>query len=160
MKGQAILISYALTILLSVTLIIFSSLIFSSFYSSFLKNEIKNDLEYISLKLYNSIIEAYEFASNSKFIPKNNSCIILQEVKLNFPPKISNKNYEIIVQNSEENLIIKAFGNSETFEIKFPKIYVNFQGKIKSERKTGMYYYRCNLDNKVSDKIVFEEMVL
>ncbi|MFH8086473.1 MAG: hypothetical protein QW609_01465 [Candidatus Aenigmatarchaeota archaeon] len=159
MKGQALLISYTLTVLLSVIFILFSSLIFSSFYSNFLKNQVKNDLESVSLKLYSLIITAYEFANNSKFIPKNNSCIILEEIELYLPSKISSKTYEILVQNSEENLKIEARAeDSESFKVELPKVYVNFQGKIKSERKTRMYYYRCNLDNEVSDKIVFQEI--
>jgi hypothetical protein len=160
MKGQAILISYTLAVLLAVIFITFSSVMFFSFYSSFLKNQVRSNLESLSLKLYSSITTAYEIANNSEFLPKNNSCILLQEINLNFPPKISGKNYEIHVQPSEQSLEIKAkaLDYTETFEIKLPKIYANFEGKIESGKKTNLYYYRCNLNNAISDKIILGEI--
>jgi hypothetical protein len=159
MKGQAILISYTLAVLLTVIFITFSSLMFFSFYSNFLKNQAKSDLETLSLELYSSIVKAYEVGKNSEILPKNNSCILIEKINLNFPSKVLSKNYEIEVQPSEENMKIKAkILDTEDFEVKLPKIYVDFEGKIESGKKTNLYYYRCNLNNEVSDKIILGEI--
>jgi hypothetical protein len=159
MKGQAILISYTLAVLLTVIFITFSSLMFFSFYSNFLKNQAKSDLETLSLELYSSIVKAYEVGKNSEILPKNNSCILIEKINLNFPSKVLSKNYEIEVQPSEENIKIKAkVLDTEDFEVKLPKIYVDFEGKIESGKKTNLYYYRCNLNNEVSDKIILGEI--
>ncbi|MEM5834720.1 MAG: hypothetical protein QXQ69_02635 [Candidatus Aenigmatarchaeota archaeon] len=155
MKGQAILISYALATLLSVILIVFSSLVFFSFYSNWLKNQAKNELESVSLRMYNYIVTAYDFAKKSELSPKNNSCVLLQEVSLNLPSKISGKNYELLIKNSEENLEIESRVDSEIFAKKFPKVEVEIEGKLESEKEMIMRYSRCNLNNEIKDKIVF-----
>ncbi|MCS7106194.1 MAG: hypothetical protein NZ942_02680 [Candidatus Aenigmarchaeota archaeon] len=154
MKGQAILISYVLVVLLSLILITFSSFLFFSFYSNLSKDWITKDLESISLKLYNYIITAYELANKSKFLPKSNSCVLLQEIELNFPSKVSGKNYEIWVKSLDKNFEIEAKADSEVINKKLPKVEVEVEGKLDSESKKSMYYYRCNL-NRIKDKIVF-----
>ena len=130
---------------------------FFSFYSNFLKNQMRSNLEILALQLSNSVLTSYEFANNSEYLPENSSCILIEEVKLKFPPKISSRNYEIYVQSYDGNLTITAKTIQEpleTVERKLPDIRVDFQGKIKSGESPGLSYYRCNLNNVVSDKII------
>ncbi|MEM7825425.1 MAG: hypothetical protein QW412_01020 [Candidatus Aenigmatarchaeota archaeon] len=160
MKGQAPLISYSLTVLLGIILIFLFSTMLFSFYSSFLKSEIKNNLENLAISLSNNIIAFYEFANTSNFFPKNSSCFLIGEKNLEFPKKILNRNYEIFVKPSEENFLIVATTQDplETVENKIPKIQVSFQGKIKSGKSSKLYYYRCNLNNFITDKVVLGEL--
>lgn len=160
MKGQVPLISYTMAFLLGVILIVFFSMMFFSFYSNFLKNEIKNELENLAIKLSNSIIKFYEFAKNSNFLPKNSSCVLIGEESLEFPSKISNRNYEITVKSYEQGFLIIATTQEplETVEKELPNIQVDFQGKIENGKNAELRYLRCNLNNAIKDKIIIGKM--
>ncbi|MDI6798501.1 MAG: hypothetical protein QMD12_00680 [Candidatus Aenigmarchaeota archaeon] len=179
-KAQAPLIQYLLTILLGIIVVVSVIAILFTLHAGFLRNEIRQGLRQIATQTSDSIVKLFETAKNSKTMPSNYSSVLISEVDLNLPARVSNRNYEIFLVASSpiwqtvENLTVDGQSIStieinpgvkiiarttqepiESIEHDILNIGIGVQGR--SENGGKLRYYRYNINGTIHDKIILGE---
>lgn len=183
MKGLSAYVTYSLIILIGIaTLSIFSVLIYT-YYNNVLKSNIETAFKQLAIRTTGEIIKTYSESSKSEALPENASVVILSNIDLNYPDKVSGRNYEIelvsspgiwnVVQNltiSGQEVTIKRELNSGskivlkttqrpfvTYEYSIPNIPIPIQGSFRSGMDDKLRYVRYNYNGTVYDRIILGE---
>jgi len=183
MKGISNFVSYTFTILFGFTiLILFSSLIYS-FYDQVQKTSITASLKQVSIQTADEIIKLYNLGKEFKANPTNSTTIIISNISLNYPQKISDKNYEIELSsspgiwnsiinftvNGENATIVKETESSSkiiarttqrpfvTYEYDLPNLPIMLQGKFRSGDNDILKHVRYNYNGTIEDRIILGE---
>jgi len=183
MKGISNYVTYAITIMFGFIIVtVFSTLIFS-YYDQIQKNNIKASLKQITIQTTNSITDLYYSSKGSNIVPENSTSIVLSEIDLNYPNKISGKNFEVELASSPgiwnsvtnmtisgENANIKTETNSGTkiiarttqrpfvsYEYDFFNLPIVLQGKFRSGQNDTLRFIRYNYNGNIDDTIVLGE---
>jgi len=183
MKGISNFVSYTFTILFGFTiLILFSSLIYS-FYDQVQKTTITASLKQVSIQTADEIIKLYNLGKEFKANPTNSTTIIISNISLNYPQKISDKNYEIELSsspgiwnsiinftvNGENATIVKEAESSSkiiarttqrpfvTYEYDLPNLPIMLQGKFRSGDNDILKLVRYNYNGTIEDRIILGE---
>jgi len=183
MKGISNFVSYTFTILFGFTiLILFSSLIYS-FYDQVQKTTITASLKQVSIQTADEIIKLYNLGKEFKANPTNSTTIIISNISLNYPQKISDKNYEIELSsspgiwnsiinftvNGENATIVKETESSSkiiakttqrpfvTYEYDLPNLPIMLQGKFRSGDNDILKLVRYNYNGTIEDRIILGE---
>ncbi len=179
MKGESHFVEYTLVILLSVVMIVGVTLLAFSFYRSISDSEIKQELRQISAQVSDNVVKLYDVAKSSRASPGNYTSMLISEVNLNLPDKVSNNNYEIflvsasqltplislvtidgtnvstIISNSNARVVGRTNGDPEVeVEYDIPNIDVSVQGKARNGQNTTLRYYKYNINGTIRDMIV------
>ena len=181
-KGQANLIQYVLTILLSVLVLVSVSSLFYSFYMNSIKADIRESLNQLAVQTSDAIITIYNDAKNTNYSPNNYTSIMIKEVDMNYPSSVSNRNYEISLVTSSQlwvyvktvtiggknvTVIPKTSGTKVvartiqdpkiTVEYDVPNVDVGVMGACRNGVNPTLKYYRYNINGVNYDLIVLSE---
>lgn len=182
MKGQSQFVSYTITILLSLIVVVAVSGIIYTFYNNSLNQDAQKSLNEATLIISNGILKIYQQGKQSTSSPANSTSILIASLNLNLPSKISNKNYEIdllrinpiftsivnftisgtnvtpSIQSSGAKIIAKTTEKPTISVSKdIPNIDANVQGSVVDGRNATLKYYRYNFNGAISDKIILGE---
>lgn len=183
MKGISRFVTYAITIMFGFIIVtVFSTLIFG-YYDQVLKSNIRGSLKEIAIQTALSITKLYYSGKESNVVPDNSSSIIIEEVDLNYPNKVSGKNFEVELVSSPgiwdivtdmtiggENVTIRKETTSSakiiakttqrpfvSHEYDFPNLPIVLQGKFRSGQNDTLRMVRYNYNGVVYDMIVLGE---
>jgi len=183
MKGISRLVTYAITIMFGFIIVtVFSTLIYG-YYDQILKSNIRASLKQIATQTALSITKLYYLGKESNVIPDNSSSIIISEIDLNYPNKISGKDFEVELVSSPgiwniitgitingENVTIKKETTSGakiitkttqrpfvSYEYDLPNLPIVLQGKFRSGENDTLRLVRYNYDGVVYDSIILGE---
>jgi len=183
MKGLARIITYAITIMFGFIIItIFSTLIYG-YYDQVLRSNIKASLKQIAIQTALSITKLYNLGEESDVTPDNSSSIIISDIDLNYPTKVSGKNFEVELTSSPgiwnivtnltiggENVTIRKETTSGakiiakttqrpylSYEHDVPNVPIILQGKFRSGQNDTLRLVRYNYNGVVNDTIVLGE---
>jgi hypothetical protein len=153
------------------------------YYDQVLGTNIQASLRQIAVQTTNGIISLYEKSKNTDLVPGNSSSIIISEINLNYPNKISGKNFEVELLSSPgiwntiinmtidgENttirketssgnkIVVKTTQNPLTsYEHTIPNIPIILQGRFKSGDNDTLKLVRYNYNGNIVDSIVLGE---
>jgi len=181
-KGQAKLIGYVITILLTVIILTSITMLMYVFYNNTVKTEIEQSLRQLAIQTSDSIVRIYERVKDVSAQPGNYTTTLLHESELNFPTAVSNKNYEIIlvtanpiwsniknitIGNTSITPVLKTSGAKViaqttqdpivSVEIDIPNINVVVEGRSENGRGGKLKYYRHNINGTIYDIITLGE---
>jgi hypothetical protein len=181
-KGQAKLIGYVITILLTVIILTSVTMLMYVFYNNILKTEIEQSLRQLAIQTSDSIVRIYERVKDVSAQPTNYTALLLHESDLNLPTAVSNKNYEIIlvtanpiwssirnitVGNTSITPILKTPGAKViaqttedpvvSVEIDIPNINIVVEGRSENGNGGKLKYYRHNINGTIYDIITLGE---
>jgi hypothetical protein len=140
-------------------------------------------LKQVAVQTTNGIISLYEKSKNTDATPKNSSSIIISEIDLNYPNKISGKNFEVEFLSSpgiwnqiinitidDVNRAVKKETNSGTkivvkttqnpviiYEHSIPNIPIILQGEFRSGDNDTLKLVRYNYNGDLIDSILLGE---
>lgn len=183
MRGISNFISYAITILIGFTILIFFSTLIYNYYDDILENTIKAELKQISIQTANSIVQLNNEAKESKAIPKESSSITISSIDLNYPNKVEGKNFEVellsspgiwnsitnitiegknvtIVKETESSSKIVAKTTQKpiiVYEHDIPNVPIVLQGKFNSGENDTLKIIRYNYNGVVEDRVILGE---
>jgi len=186
MKGIYQFISYAITILLGFSILIFLSVVVYRYYDDILKNTIKAELKQICIQTTNNIIKLHNLAKEVDVIPENSASAVISSIDLNYPNKVEGKNFEVEllsspgIWNSITNITIegrKVFIVKETgsyskvivqttqnpiivYEYDVPNTPIALQGKFRSGENDTLKLIRSNYNGVIEDRIILGESEL
>jgi len=161
---------------------VFSTLIYG-YYDQVLRSNIRASLKQIAIQTALSITKLYNLGKEFDATPENSSSIIISDIDLNYPNKVSGKNFEVeltsspgiwnIVTNltiSGENVTIKKETTSgakiivkttqrpfESYEHDLSNVPIVLQGKFRSGENDILRLVRYNYNRVVNDTIVLGE---
>ncbi len=183
MKGVSRFVAYTFVILFGfVILSLFAGLIYG-YYDRVLKINIEAGLRQIAIETTGQITKIYDLAKDSDAVPANSSLIIIADLDLKYPNKISGKNYEIqlisspgiwtqiqtfTINNESVTIRKETISGSKviarttqtpvvTFELPIPNIPIHIEGGYRSGENATLKYVRYNYNGSVNDTIVFGE---
>lgn len=183
MKGISRLVNYAITIMFGFIIVtVFSTLIYG-YYDQVLKSNIRASLKQIAIQTALSITKLYNLGRESDATPENSSSVIISDIDLNYPNKVSGKNFEVeltsspgiwnIVTNltiSGENVTIRKETTSGAkiiakttqkpfvnYEHDVPNVPIVLQGKFRSGENDTLRMVRYNYNGTLEDTIVLGE---
>lgn len=181
-KGQSNLIEYVLTILFSLIILVAVSTIIYSFYNSVSKQDLTRSLNQIDLEVSSAIYKIYQQGKASSTSPANSTSVLLANVNLNLPTKVSNRNYEVdlvplnplfatvsnvttggvsvttLIQSSGGKIVAKTIDDPKIVISKdLTNINANVQGMILNGKNATLKYYRYNFNGNIYDKIILGE---
>ena len=180
MKGVSNFITYSITILLGFVIVLSFSLLIYGYYDQVSKSNIESSLKQVCIQTIISIIDLYNKGKESDFTPENSSSIILSEIDLNYPDRVSDKNFEVELVSSPGiwNTIINLTIGGESTQIKkettsgakiiakttqrpfvsheydVPNIPMVLQGKFKSGQNDTLRLVRYNYNGNIQDVII------
>lgn len=180
MKGVSNFITYTITILLGFVIVTAFSLIIYGYYSQISKSNIERSLEQVCIQTIISIINLYNQGKILEFTPEINSSIILSEIELNYPVKVSDRNFEVELVSSPGvwNIISNLTIDGATAQIRkeinsgakiiarttqrpfvsheyeVPNIAIVLQGKFKSGENDTLRLIRYNYNGNIEDVII------
>jgi len=180
MKGLSTFLTYTFTILLGFTLITFFSFLIYSYYNQVLNLNIQASLKQLAVQTTIGIIKLYDLSKKTDVIPENSSSIVISEMDLDYPNKVSGKNFEVELISSPGiwvliiNMTIDGntgIINKETtsgakiivkttqrplvsYEYDIPNIPVVLQGKFKPGDSDVLKLIRYNYNGSIVDNIV------
>lgn len=183
MKALSKFISYALITLMGFVIVTFFSTVIYGYYNRVIETNVKASLKQVAIQTANGIIYLYDLAKESNASPKNSSSIVISDMSLNLPTKVSGKNYEIelvsspgiwslitnITIDGRNATIRKETGSGAkiiaktiqrpflSYEYELPNIPIHLQGKFKSGRNDTLRLVRYNYNDSVNDMIVLGE---
>jgi len=183
MKGLSTFVTYTLTILLGFIILTTFSILIFGYYDQLLKSDITSRLKQIAIQTLNGIIELHSLAHEHETIPGNMSLIVISNIDLNYPDKISGRNFEVELSSSPGiwNLITNMTSDDEgvvsreettsgskiivkttqtpylNFEYDAPNIPIVLQGKFKSGENDILRLVRYNFNGTVEDMIILGE---
>jgi len=186
MKGISQFISYAITILLGFSILIFLSTLVYRYYDDILKNTIKAELKQICIQTTNNIIKLHNLAKEFDAIPKNSTSTIISSIDLNYPNKVEGKNFEVellaspgiwnsitnITIEGKEVIIVKETGSYSkiiakttqkpiiVYEYDVPNVPIVLQGKFRSGENDILKLLRYNYNGVIEDRIILGESEL
>jgi len=140
-------------------------------------------LKQVCIQTLTGIIDLYNIGKNSDIIPENSSSVILSEIELNYPDKISDKNFEVElisspgIWNTISNLTVdgedveirkKISSGSKIvaritqrpfveYEYDVPNIPIVLQGKFTPGEDDILRIVRYNYNGQIQDVIVLGE---
>ena len=161
---------------------VFSTLIYG-YYDQVLKSNIRASLKQITIQTALSITKLYNLGKESDATPENSSSIIISDIDLNYPNKISGKNFEVELTSSPgmwniitsmtisgENMTIRKESTSGakiiakttqrpfvSYEYDVPNVPITLQGKFRSGENDNLRLVRYNYNGLVNDTIVLGE---
>jgi hypothetical protein len=178
-KGQANLIEYLFTILFSVIIIASITAIVYTFYLKSITAESRESMRQLAIEVSNKVVDVYNTAKNIKNIPENSTSVMIFETDLKFPPKISRRNYEVVIISGsitwsgirsiniggkEANPLISTPGAKvivsmtqdpkESIEHDIPNVDVIVQGRSENGINSTLRYYRYNLNGTLYDTVI------
>jgi hypothetical protein len=183
MKGVSRFVTYSFTVLLGfIVLIVFSSLIYG-YYDQVLKSNIKAGLKQITIQTLFGIIKLHDLGLDAHAYPKNSSSIVISSISLNYPDKVSGKDFEIELISSPgvwnlitnmtidgKDVIVKKVTSSGSkiiakttqspfviYEYEVPNIPVILQGKFVSRENDSLSLVRYNYNGFIEDRIILGE---
>ncbi len=183
MKGVSKFVTYAfITLFGFVVLAIFTGILYT-FYDKVLKTNISAGLRQIAVETVGQITKAYDTGKNSDSKPENSSAIVLVDLNLNYPEKISGKNYEILlvsspgiwtqiktfqIDNRTVTPLKEVISGSKvlvrttqipllTYELPVPNIPIYLEGGYRSGENSTLRYVRYNYNGSVNDTIILGE---
>jgi len=183
MKGVSNFITYAITILLGFLIVTTFSLLIYGYYDRVSKSNIESSLKQLCIQTVISIIDLYNKGEESDVNPENSSSIILSEIDLNYPDRVSGNNFEVELVSSPGiwNAILNLTIDNESTEIKketssgakiiarttqrpfvsheydIPNIPIVLQGKFKSGENDTLRLVRYNYNGNIQDVIILGE---
>lgn len=183
MRGVSSFISYALTILFGFVILTFFTSLIYSYYNQVLASNIKTGLKQITAQTTSSIIKLYDLGKESDVSPSNSSSIVISDVDLNYPEKVSGKNFEVelvstpgiwnLITNftidGKNATIRKEAGSGAkiiakttqrpfiSYEYDVPNVPVVLQGKFRSGQDDTLRLVRYNYNGSISDMIILGE---
>lgn len=178
LKGQHPLVSYVFAILLGVIMVAAITLLLILFQSQIAEAEIKRELTQLTAMTANEISKIYLLSRTSHAAPGNYTSVEISKSKLELPPKVGGKSYEIALTGG--NLIavvvssVKIGDENATFSIahgakvvgktrdspiveietELPNIDIELQGKIINGQNSTLRYIRHNVNGTLRDVIV------
>jgi hypothetical protein len=182
-KGQAEIVENVFVVFFGIIILVAISSISYNIYMNQLKGEIGNNLNQLAIVISNNILKLYEVGKSSRFSPKPNQTAKLAEIDLNLPPKVSGRNYEVILTSASSiwiqisnlsvdgaqpatqvitspgaKIILRTTQSPEvTVEYEVSNLDVLTQGKIENGLNGKLGYYRSNFNNTIKDYIVLGE---
>jgi hypothetical protein len=183
MKGVSNFITYSITILLGFLILTSFSLLIYGYYDQVSKSNIEVSLKQVCIQTLTGIIDLYNKGKNSDVIPENSSSIVLSEIELNYPDKISNKNFEIelVMSPGIWNTISNLTDNEESVEVRkeissgskiiarttqrpfveyvydIPNIPLYLQGKFRSGENDILRLIRYNYNGQIQETVILGE---
>jgi hypothetical protein len=161
---------------------VFSTLIYG-YYDRVSESNIKISLKQIAIQTAHAITKLYYLGKESGVVPDNSTSIIIKDMDLNYPDKVSGKNFEVELISSpgiwnivtdltidNENITIRKETTSSskiiakttqrpflTYEHDFPNLPVILQGKFRSGENDTLRFFRYNYNGVVNDTIILGE---
>ena len=183
MKGVSSFISYALTILFAFIILIFFTYAIYSYYDQAMRSNVKAGLKQITTQTTNSIVELYDLGKESDVSPSNSSSIIISDIDLNYPEKVSGKSFEVELVSTPgiwgmitdftvdgKNATIRKESSSGakivakttqkpiiSYEHDVPNIPIILQGKFRSGQNDTLRLIRYNYNESINDMIILGE---
>ena len=183
MKGVSRFVTYAMTIMFGFIIVtVFSTLIYG-YYNQVLKSNIRASLKQITIQTALSITKLYNLGKESDVTPENSNSIIISDIDLNYPNKVSGKNFEVELTSSPgiwnivtnmtvdgEDVTIRKETTSGakiiakttqrpfvSYEYDAPNVPIVLQGKFRSGENDTLRLVRYNYNGVVNDTIVLGE---
>ena len=172
-KGQAELVEYILTFLISTIVIIAIYALVMAIYNNQLAAEINNDLKQLNAQTLSSIIKLYTSASSYTDPIQNNNAILLGTINLNYPNNVARRNYEIILVSPGQiysplnittsygsggqdmggpkiigRTLVKPFIEVIT---NIPSIDIVAQGQVSNGLNPTLSFYKANISGNVTN---------
>lgn len=158
---------------------IFSTLIYG-YYDQVLRSNIRASLKQVAIQTSLSITKLYNLGKESDAAPVNSSSIIISDINLNYPNRVSGKNFEVELTSSPgiwsmvtnltidgKNVTIKKETTSGakiiakttqrpflSYEYDVPNVPIVLQGKFRSGENDTLRLVRYNYNGVVNDTIV------
>jgi hypothetical protein len=139
-------------------------------------------LNQIDLEVSSAIYKIYQQGKASSTSPANSTSVLLANVNLNLPTKVSNRNYEVdlvplnplfatvsnvttggvsvttLIQSSGGKIVAKTIDDPKIVISKdLTNINANVQGMILNGKNATLKYYRYNFNGNIYDKIILGE---
>jgi hypothetical protein len=181
-KGQSNLMEYILSIFFSLIVLLAVASIIYSFYNNALKQDITKSLNEVDSEVSSAIYKIYQQGKASSSSPANSTSVLLANVNLNLPSRVTNRNYEVdlisinplfatvsnvTIGGSNVSTLIQSFGAKIVAKTTDdPKIVVSkdltnidaaIQGTFINGINTTLKYYRYNFNGTIYDKIILGE---
>ena len=183
MKGVSKFITYTFLILLGfVMLTLFTTTIYN-YYNNILRRNIDVGMKQIAVQTSTEIIKLYDVGKSSNTRPTNASLTVISEIDLNYPIRISQKNYEVRlvsspgiwtqiksfkIDNSTATIKDEKISGSRivvkttqspivAYDFQISNIPVPVQGIFRSGENSTLKYIRYNYNGTVNDTIVLGE---
>jgi len=183
MKGLSNYISYTLTMMLGFVIVAFFTTSLYKIYDRTVVSNIQAGLKQVTIQTMDGINYLYDESKKSDATPTNASSIVISDIALNYPEKISGKNFEIElisspgIWNRITNLMIgdeTATITKETesgskiiakttqkpliaYEYDIPNIPVKLQGKFKSGVNDTLRLVRYNYNGTIENIVILGE---
>lgn len=183
MKGVSKFLSYTFLILLGFVMLTLFTITIYSYYNNILRKNIDVGLKQIAVQTSTEIIKLYDIGKSSNARPSNASLILISQIDLNYPTKISQKNYEVQLISSPgiwtqiksfkiDNLTAtikdeKISGSRAvvrttqspivSYDFQISNIPVPIQGVFRSGENSTLKYVRYNYNGTINDTIVLGE---
>ena len=183
MKGVSNFITYSITVLLGFLVLTSFSLLIYGYYDQVSKTNMEVSLKQVCIQTLTGIIDLYNKGKDSDVIPENSSSIILSEIDLNYPDKISGKNFEVELISSPgiwntisnlsidgENVKIRKETSSGfkiiaratqrpfvEYEYDVPNIPIVLQGKFTPGENDILRIVRYNYNGQIQEVIILGE---
>jgi len=177
-KAQSDVISFTLTVLFGVIILVSITALVLAIYDAQLKTNIKTSLGQITVQVRDNVLKLYENAKKSESSPSNYTSILLGEIDMQLPPDVAKKNYEVALVGANplfgtlQNLTID--NQTLVFVVTTPgakiiamtaqdpiilvetdiqNLDVGVQGSVLNGQNAVLKYYRYNVNGTVKDKI-------
>ncbi len=183
MKGVSKFIGYTFIILFGFAMLAFFTTMIYRYYDNVLKANISAGLRQIAIETTAQITKVYEMGKNTEFNPANSSTLVIADINLKYPEKISGKNYEILLVSSPgiwtqlksfqiDNVTVtpkrEIISGSKVLvrttqkpvvsdELHIPNIPISIQGGYRSGENATLKYVRYNYNGSINDTIVLGE---
>jgi hypothetical protein len=183
MKGLSNYISHALIVMLGFIIVTFFTTALYRIYDKILVSNMQAGLKQVTIQTMSGINYLYDESKKSNAAPTNSSSVVISDITLNYPEKISGRNFEVELISSPgiwnviTNLVIGdtiATINKETesgskiiakttqkplitYEYDAPNIPVKLQGKFKSGVNDTLRVVRYNYNGTIENIIILGE---
>jgi hypothetical protein len=183
MKGISRFVSYTFIILFGFVMLTLFTTSLYKYYNNVLKANINAGLKQIAIETTSQIIKIYDMGKDSEASPANASTVVIADMNLKYPKKISGKNYEILLISSPgiwtqiksfqiDNATItpkkEIISGSKvlvrttqrpivTYNTRIPNIPIYIQGGYRSGENATLKYVRYNRNGVINDTIILGE---
>jgi len=182
-KGQAQLIQYVITFLISTVIVVAIYFLAITIFNNQIRLEIQDELRQLEIRTLNSIINIYSTGSGYSGSLANNSAILLGEIDLDYPSNVARRSYEMTLISSSqiystvnvsENTTLtgdEQFSGSKiigkTTEDPFievtldlPNIDAVFQGSVSNGLNSILSFFKANINGTIKNIITLGNSTL
>lgn len=183
MKGVSKFITYTLTILFGFMIITFFTTMIYGYYDRTIKSNIRIGLKQIAIHTSSSIMKLFELSEQTNVQPENMTSFKISEINLNYPLKISGRNYEVnliaspgiwnqihnITIDGKSATVIKEIKSNAkvvvkttqrpflSYEYDVSNIPIVLQGKFRSGDNDIIRLIRFNYNGNMENRIILGE---